>query len=688
MSSGDLIDLMDRDEAVRMDEELVGMARSQTVVRLVIGEAFVALGSGYHELGFARFSDYVRERCVRSGRWGEDSRTLAGRLATLPRIREQLLGSRIGWCTAELLARHATAEDEAELLEATRGMKVRQLREVLRERGGDGDPEGGEEVPFGTMDRRIDPLEAWMLQATIPMIELLDGRREPGSWMEPLLAEAQCALTNFGPHVDVLPEDVAERHRAFAASIQAGVERVARREERAESALPPMPPASPGVIEPLPEGALAIDRVILRELGPRLASCDLRFGELAARFFRGRGWRLLGFASEAQYARERLGTSRSAVRGRITLWRRSMRLEPIADAVSDARIGWEAASLIARVATVDTVDAWVDRATRRTFKHLREEVSAVELMKRMMHTDEDPTPPTEEEIAIVLALERDMKCGAYARRAFGMEREDDAPQHLESAMAKSSGVYAEVARAARSVEHALRTVVEAVNEGTASMTSEEAEAACLGVIAPPAELPTIDLEDDIVSPSMVTPPSYLPVSPEPQNAEPADGASAIQMSVDSASDFDLFAPRTRGSILARLRGREDLLLQWRMLEAAHARAGIPGSFVHFLVLSFWGTWAPTLGRTNACEAILRRDGYECTCPVCTRPSAPGTHHVVFRSRGGGDEPTNQTSPCDWCHLDGVHCARLKVSGDAPDLVWLIGRTPIMEVRGRERRLLR
>jgi hypothetical protein len=35
----------------------------------------------------------------------------------------------------------------------------------------------------------------------------------------------------------------------------------------------------------------------------------------------------------------------------------------------------------------------------------------------------------------------------------------------------------------------------------------------------------------------------------------------------------------------------------------------------------------------------------------------------------------------------VHGGRLQVTGEAPDLVWLIGRTPIMEVRGRERMLL-
>ena len=134
MRGGSIIELIERDEA-RLDAGLVRMARRQTVVRLAVGEAFVALGQGWQELGFSRFVDYVRERCNRSGRWGEDTRALARRLAGLPGIRRALFDG-VGWCMAEVLSRHATADDEEELLEATRGMTVRQVKRVLAERGG------------------------------------------------------------------------------------------------------------------------------------------------------------------------------------------------------------------------------------------------------------------------------------------------------------------------------------------------------------------------------------------------------------------------------------------------------------------------------------------------------------------------------------------------------------------------
>ncbi|MCZ7679700.1 MAG: hypothetical protein M5U28_13440 [Sandaracinaceae bacterium] len=111
-----------------------------------------------------------------------------------------------------------------------------------------------------------------------------------------------------------------------------------------------------------------------------------------------------------------------------------------------------------------------------------------------------------------------------------------------------------------------------------------------------------------------------------------------------------------------------------------------GSFAQFVVLGFWAVWAPVLGQSNECEPIMRRDRYVCTCPVCGRPAGPW-HHLLFKAHGGGDEKANLTSPCPWCHLDGVHLGRIRVTGQAPgELVWVIGRTPIMEVRGREKRL--
>jgi hypothetical protein len=51
------------------------------------------------------------------------------------------------------------------------------------------------------------------------------------------------------------------------------------------------------------------------------------------------------------------------------------------------------------------------------------------------------------------------------------------------------------------------------------------------------------------------------------------------------------------------------------------------------------------------------------------------HHVVFRSRGGGDEEENLASLCAH-HLHGVHAGYVRVRGAAPGgLTWELGRGP-------------
>ena len=104
----------------------------------------------------------------------------------------------------------------------------------------------------------------------------------------------------------------------------------------------------------------------------------------------------------------------------------------------------------------------------------------------------------------------------------------------------------------------------------------------------------------------------------------------------------------------------------------------------FLCLSFWRTWAGSLGTSDKWEHIYRRDLYRCTSPVCTKRECT-LHHIVFRSAGGGDEDENLTAPCSWCHLEGVHGRRLTVHGSAGDLRWELGRVPVLAVEGRRKR---
>src|SRR5688572_16648860 len=120
-------------EVTRLDYELVRIGRGAAVIRLSIGAMLDALCSsgGHHELGFSSFEAYARERCERTGRWAADTRWLAKRLGCLPHTRKELVSGAIGWSTAELFARHVTAESELDWLEKARNATVRELRALL-----------------------------------------------------------------------------------------------------------------------------------------------------------------------------------------------------------------------------------------------------------------------------------------------------------------------------------------------------------------------------------------------------------------------------------------------------------------------------------------------------------------------------------------------------------------------------
>src|SRR5688572_17599144 len=124
-------------EVERLDAELVRIGRGVSAVRLAVGEALDALSAsgGHHELGFSSLEAYARERCERTGRWAADTRALARKLQGLPQTREALRAGVVGWSTAELLARHVTADSEGEWLGRACRATVRELRALLAEAG-------------------------------------------------------------------------------------------------------------------------------------------------------------------------------------------------------------------------------------------------------------------------------------------------------------------------------------------------------------------------------------------------------------------------------------------------------------------------------------------------------------------------------------------------------------------------
>ena len=93
------------------------------------------LADGIHELGFSTFGAYALERCNRGSHWAAETGTLARRLQSLPHLQalpqltEALEAGSIGWSMAELLARHATPQTEAALLQVARVKSVQAMRQ-------------------------------------------------------------------------------------------------------------------------------------------------------------------------------------------------------------------------------------------------------------------------------------------------------------------------------------------------------------------------------------------------------------------------------------------------------------------------------------------------------------------------------------------------------------------------------
>jgi hypothetical protein len=71
--------------------------------------------------------------------------------------------------------------------------------------------------------------------------------------------------------------------------------------------------------------------------------------------------------------------------------------------------------------------------------------------------------------------------------------------------------------------------------------------------------------------------------------------------------------------------------------------------------------------------IHERDGWRCRVPACSARRSLHEHHVLYRSRGGGNERGNRVSICAWHHLRAVHTGLVRAHGDAETAIhWQLG----------------
>jgi hypothetical protein len=73
------------------------------------------------------------------------------------------------------------------------------------------------------------------------------------------------------------------------------------------------------------------------------------------------------------------------------------------------------------------------------------------------------------------------------------------------------------------------------------------------------------------------------------------------------------------------------------------------------------------------DPIFARDGWRCSVPGCSARRNLHDHHLRYRSRGGGNEPSNRVAACAAHHLHGIHPGAIRAWGSAPsDVHWALG----------------
>ncbi|TNF28563.1 MAG: HNH endonuclease [Deltaproteobacteria bacterium] len=590
------------------------LARGAGALRLALGEGLVVLRrtGGVAELGFPNIGAYAFERLGRRWRFAEDAARVAEQLALLPEVRGALARGEIGWSMAELLGRSATPDNEAALLAAAREGTVRALRSLIAEtKGREPAPTVELEDERRTLQVSVPRETAWAYEATRRLLYAQIGASSDEAVVEALLAEASVTLSNRHPGVRPSMEACAqasawdeERARerdaveAEAEGTFVALREATRLAAPLEDVAPPLEPA-------------ALD-AHLRAINARLQRRDRRLGQVARTVFDAAGWRHFGYATAAQYARERLGCSLAFVKARMTFARRTEMLPEVTFALDAGTIGFEAACLVSRVADPDTVGAWLGRAGERTVKHLKEEVEVVESIARADGVERASlAPPSEETVQGYLAMERAMLDGTLAKEVLRGERLPAiAPAQLSSAaMSQMSG------------------------EDTSQMSGEDMS--------------------------------------QMSGARP-------EVTIGVGRPLDARA----GRVTLRLRLTADLVAFWHDVVRMFHEAGEVGEFLDFLVRVFWREWlVQDTSERVAYQDVYERERYRCASPVCSgRDLTP--HHIVFRSRGGGEERSNLVGLCVSCHLDLLHTGRLRAEPPADDVRWTLGREGLLVVQGR------
>ena len=352
-------------------------------------------------------------------------------------------------------------------------------------------------------------------------------------------------------------------------------------------------------------------------------------------------WARLRFDSVGHYAEQRLGMSRSAAQDRVRAQRGLSWLPVVNKAYQRGDIGLDAALLIVRIIErggfvgEERQRAWVQRAREASLKRLRDDER---LMRRLRA------------VGASAGVEVILGAGAGGRDA--ADRLDDIPGTPSHDMPPDDEAWQRSLR--REPGTARRRIA---TFGRTALERPQADDFFR------LRLP-VDLAAGFLSCMESARARLARVAEEVPWDQPWPGEPG---NPDDTGDHGNYGGPETAAVSASLLCARMFSIRCRRTPA----------WVGLLAMleEFARTWDdPQMSLRRASDAIYIRDGWRCTAPGCTSRRNLEDHHIVYRSRGGSDEPSNRTCLCRFHHQLGEHGGLSTCRGMAPlGIHWTLGR---------------
>ncbi len=668
-------------------------------LRDLLNEIVRPLGSAAHSLlesegwklfGAVRLDDYARERLRRSGRWLRDLAALEKGLRAWPRLAAAFDGTdggtRLGQVASIAISRIANPVTIEAWIERARSVTYDTFKEDLREarakrhRGTEaelgcpltererwqGMQKNGVYASRDRQGRVVGELKdpdapcIFNARVTAPVVAAFQEGLElhraasgqeasAASYVEALIAEHRA-----GPLADVNADQSAivkairrhvseEEHRVRAeaaarwsrktAPIQTDKPEVAEARALVERALSLLgrecEGGSVGQDARLQELA-ALEGELLRSLG-RLLQCMRHY-----RVFHESGKGEMPFVSIGHYAEERLGISSAQGERLARLARGAVRFPTFGQAYEAGRLGIENATLVLSVLERGRLDAdeiakWVRRGEKSTTRRLRLEVRVAKKRQLERPRASAGSPLSSKEWYSALRREPGQSLEELVRLA-----------QKSQEWGVSWGVLR--IRLPRALAYALLATVEELGEGLARQFARERGRP---FEEPTPHVPYGSARDETFSGQRGP---WKPCSRE--LSEELMGNGLLLLMLDHASTWD--QPRNTAPCSPPTRHPMGQPMGQPVGQSMGQPVGQPGN--------------RSANRRSPAESTYERDGYRCMAPGCTSRAEIQEHHIVFRSKGGSEKPTNRVSLCAAHHLRGVHAGLLRLKGKAGHMI--------------------